>query len=121
MLGSGRRLSIYLSLLSSRPGHRVASRMASRMASLLTYGDKVAAIERAVQGDPGHRGIADFTPPAGELQNAAEALYGAATATTATGADVLVVTGFPCLLEFSPPTETDGPLGAVAIARALLS
>lgn len=33
---------------------------------------------------------------------------------------VAILTGFPCLLDYSPPTETDGPLGAFAIARALI-
>jgi hypothetical protein len=36
-------------------------------------------------------------------------------------AQVAILTGFPCLLEHDPPTETDGPLGAFAIARALLA
>eukprot|EP00638_Chattonella_subsalsa_P006123 CAMPEP_0117759762 /NCGR_PEP_ID=MMETSP0947-20121206/16201_1 /TAXON_ID=44440 /ORGANISM="Chattonella subsalsa, Strain CCMP2191" /LENGTH=58 /DNA_ID=CAMNT_0005580271 /DNA_START=756 /DNA_END=932 /DNA_ORIENTATION=+ len=31
------------------------------------------------------------------------------------------MTGFPCNLAYLPPTETDGPPGAVAIARACLS
>lgn len=30
---------------------------------------------------------------------------------------VLILTGFPCCVEESPPTETDGPPGALALAR----
>ncbi|KAG5187246.1 hypothetical protein JKP88DRAFT_161883, partial [Tribonema minus] len=30
---------------------------------------------------------------------------------------VAILTGFPCLLDHDPPTETDGPLGAFVIAR----
>ena len=33
---------------------------------------------------------------------------------------VVIITGFPCLLEYNPPTETDGPIGAMAIALALI-
>jgi hypothetical protein len=31
-----------------------------------------------------------------------------------------IITGFPCLMQHAIPTETDGPLGALALARALL-
>jgi len=31
-----------------------------------------------------------------------------------------IITGFPCNLKHTPPTETDGPLGAFALARSLL-
>jgi hypothetical protein len=31
-----------------------------------------------------------------------------------------IITGFPCLMQYAIPTETDGPLGALALARALL-
>eukprot|EP00545_Synedropsis_sp_CCMP1620_P013956 CAMPEP_0119021978 /NCGR_PEP_ID=MMETSP1176-20130426/27089_1 /TAXON_ID=265551 /ORGANISM="Synedropsis recta cf, Strain CCMP1620" /LENGTH=323 /DNA_ID=CAMNT_0006976701 /DNA_START=54 /DNA_END=1025 /DNA_ORIENTATION=+ len=34
------------------------------------------------------------------------------------GSLVVVLTGFPCCVNESPPTETDGPPGAVALARA---
>ena len=30
------------------------------------------------------------------------------------------LSGLPCLLEFDPPTETDGPLGAMAMALAFI-
>ena len=35
-------------------------------------------------------------------------------------AQVAVLTGFPCMVEHTPPTETDGPPGALAVARACL-
>lgn len=78
---------------------------------------KIAAIEKIVQVDIGGRGIGAFTPPAGELFYAASDLYHAACSNR----DVLILTGFPCLLDYSPPTETDGPLGAVSIARAVMA
>ena len=34
---------------------------------------------------------------------------------------VLILTGFPCLRERSPPVETDGPPGAASLARTLLA
>jgi hypothetical protein len=33
---------------------------------------------------------------------------------------VAILTGYPCC-QSNPPTETDGPLGALAVARILLS
>lgn len=33
---------------------------------------------------------------------------------------IAILTGFPCLIEHTPPTETDGPPGALAIARACM-
>lgn len=32
-----------------------------------------------------------------------------------------IITGFPCLLKHDPPTETDGPPGAYALARACIA
>lgn len=34
---------------------------------------------------------------------------------------VAILTGFPCLMDYNPSTETDGPPGAFAIARALIA
>lgn len=63
------------------------------------------------------RGISTFTPPPGELLRAAESMI----RLKGTSNSMAIITGFPCLIDFTPPTETDGPLGAVAIARAFLS
>ena len=46
-------------------------------------------------------------------------LYKAATLLTS-AETVVIITGFPCMLDYDPPTETDGPLGALAIARTLV-
>jgi len=56
----------------------------------------------------------DLVLPAGELEAAARALYHAPPG------PVAILTGFPCMLDHTPPTETDGPPGALAIARACL-
>jgi hypothetical protein len=72
----------------------------------------VDKMEELVQVDEGRRGIKEIILPAGELYNAALDLANAHT--------VVIITGFPCLLNNTPPTETDGPLGALAIAKCLL-
>ena len=72
----------------------------------------IGEMERAVQRDEGARGIDVLMLPPGELYQAASLAV--------SSSKVCVITGFPCLIDHNPPTETDGPLGAVAIARALL-
>jgi D-glutamate cyclase len=74
---------------------------------------KVGEIERRVQRDEGQRGIKEILLPVGELYAAASSLI--------PKRKIAILTGFPCLLDFTPPTETDGPLGAVAIAKTLLA
>ncbi|KAJ1425206.1 hypothetical protein B484DRAFT_432144 [Ochromonadaceae sp. CCMP2298] len=72
----------------------------------------VGEMEALVQRDEGGRGIADLLLPPGELFNAALEASQAKS--------VIIITGFPCMIDHTPPTETDGPLGALAIARSLL-
>jgi hypothetical protein len=73
----------------------------------------VRLIEQSVQRDEGKRGLEFLLQPdSNELYNAARALV--------TKNSIAIITGFPCLVDCSPPTETDGPLGAVAIADILL-
>jgi hypothetical protein len=74
----------------------------------------IAALEAAIQRDEGNRGLADLVLPAGELETAASALYHAP-------GPIAILTGFPCMLDHTPPTETDGPPGALAIIRACLA
>ena len=73
-----------------------------------------------VQKDEGGRGIGKFVMPPGELLRAARRLHTTCTVGHAEGAVVTVLTGFPCNMDYTPATETDGPPGAVAIARAVL-
>ena len=72
----------------------------------------ISRIEAAVQRDEGKRGIGPLCL-SGELKRAADRIINAKR--------IVIITGFPCLLDYSPPTETDGPLGALAIARACLA
>lgn len=73
--------------------------------------DVINAIESIIQRDEGDRGIKDIFLK-GELYSSAEAVLKCNS--------IVIITGFPCLLDYNPPTETDGPLGAVAIARSLI-
>ncbi|CAM9480650.1 unnamed protein product [Phaeothamnion confervicola] len=66
-----------------------------------------------IQRDEGYRGIGAFTAlVANDLLLASFALIEPSVKTVA------ILSGFPCLLDHNPPTETDGVGGAFAIARA---
>mmetsp|Transcript_26143 Transcript_26143/g.34348 ORF Transcript_26143/g.34348 Transcript_26143/m.34348 type:complete len:160 (+) Transcript_26143:521-1000(+) len=69
-------------------------------------------IESHIQEDEGNRGIAPLVIQ-GELLRSTKDIF--------SSSHVAIMTGFPCNLAYLPPTETDGPPGAVAIARACLS
>eukprot|EP00277_Geminigera_cryophila_P002825 CAMPEP_0179427950 /NCGR_PEP_ID=MMETSP0799-20121207/13755_1 /TAXON_ID=46947 /ORGANISM="Geminigera cryophila, Strain CCMP2564" /LENGTH=256 /DNA_ID=CAMNT_0021203223 /DNA_START=250 /DNA_END=1017 /DNA_ORIENTATION=+ len=68
-------------------------------------------LENTIKEDPGKRGIAPLCIP-GDLAAAAKILAAAKS--------VAILSGYPCCLA-DPPTETDGPPGALAIARALVA
>lgn len=53
-------------------------------------------IEKLVQQDEGGRGITAIVQPRGELFAAANSLITAHT--------IAIITGFPCMLDFTPPT-----------------
>jgi hypothetical protein len=85
----------------------------------MTNDEKLAAILAAVQTDPGNRGLARdpldnlFTATAGDFQAACRSIAGHSQP------GLHVLTGF-IIPSAEPPTfETDGPLGAVFLARAL--
>jgi len=71
----------------------------------------IAKLEQIVQRDEGGRGMRHLCQPSGTLATTALALFHAQ--------NVVLVTGFPCLMQHEIPTETDGPSGTVAICRAL--
>lgn len=74
--------------------------------------DKINKLEQVIQDDPGNRGIKPLHKP-GELVRAALRLSCAKS--------IAIVTGFPIVHGngFSP--ETDGPLGALTMAKAFLT
>ena len=69
-------------------------------------------IENIVTADPGQRGISPLIIP-GEYLEAAHSIRKAAR--------IGIITGFPCLMDCNPPTETDGLAGALALARAIVA
>lgn len=72
-------------------------------------------LETRIQLDEGKRGIKEIIVNKDELYNSANELL------KSRNKKIAIVTGFPCMLDFVPPTETDGPLGALVIARAALA
>lgn len=97
---------------------RLAHLSAHLSSSASASASAAARIEALATQDEGGRGIAALVLQ-GELAASASALAGARR--------VGIITGFPCLIteegvvRFDSPQETDGPPGAVAIAKALLA
>ena len=82
------------------------------MTNSLNVSDILTNLETIIHRDEGNRGINAITL-LGELQLAASDIVNASS--------MAIITGFPCMLDYNPPTETDGPLGALSIARACLA
>ena len=79
----------------------------------------IDALQAIVQRDEGGRGIAALTRPQ-QLRSAAIELMAVLRQQQAHGSGSLVVlTGFPCMRERTPPGESDGPPGAACVARTL--
>jgi hypothetical protein len=91
----------------------VSNRKNNEVVTMPDVDNIVALMEKLVQKDEGGRGIAEIVLPSGELLQAAK--------TMASAKKVAIITGFPCMIQHTPPTETDGPLGAVALAKCLLA
>ncbi|XP_078000789.1 D-glutamate cyclase, mitochondrial-like [Glandiceps talaboti] len=72
--------------------------------------NKVHALEKSIQDDPGCRGISSLHVK-GELIKSALSLSHASS--------VAITTGFPCLVDKIPPYENDGLSGAIAMATML--
>jgi hypothetical protein len=71
------------------------------------------SIQDIVGTDAGNRGMKCLIVP-GDLEKAAILIASLDTPST-----VVILSGFPCCVNESPPTETDGPPGTFAIARAV--
>jgi hypothetical protein len=86
----------------------------------MTTDEKLSAILAAVQTDPGNRGLARdprynlFTACPGDFVAACEGIA------TAPFLSVHIITGFYIPSAAPPAFETDGPLGAAFLARALM-
>lgn len=77
---------------------------------------KIARLEERIQRDEGNRGIRAIIPGSGILYSAASAILNQSSFNS-----VAILTGFPCLMDFDPPIETDGPPGALILAHQLES
>jgi hypothetical protein len=94
----------------------------------MTLDEKLAAILAAVQTDPGGRGLARdphdnlFTATAGDFAAACRSIadYDQPGPHGPLRPELLVVTGFHIPTADPPAFETDGPLGAAFLARALI-
>ncbi|CAB9515439.1 glutamate cyclase, mitochondrial [Seminavis robusta] len=76
---------------------------------------KIGKIQDIIGTDAGDRGMKSLIVP-GDLLASSRILAALPASST-----VLVLSGFPCCVKESPPTETDGPPGAYAIARAAMA
>lgn len=75
---------------------------------------KITAIESIIGTDVGDRGMKALVVP-GDLYKAAVTLT-----SLQPNSNVIILSGFPCCVDKVPPTETDGPPGAISIARTAL-
>jgi D-glutamate cyclase len=82
--------------------------------------DRIHKLESVIGTDAGGRGMQALIVP-GDLRKAAAALSDAAAPLPYTNSTTVIVSGFPCCVDSVPPTETDGPPGTMAIARAALA
>lgn len=86
---------------------------------------KIQKIESIIGQDEGNRGMKALIV-SGDLEKAATVLTNLkllqkSSKNTEVPPHVLILSGFPCCVDQNPPTETDGPPGAVAIARCCLA
>jgi hypothetical protein len=103
-------------LLAAKSAYHTTAPSGQNKASTYKISDGesiVAHMEKLVQNDEGGRGIGEILLPSGELRDAAQTMLSAKR--------VAIITGFPCMMKFTPPTETDGPLGALALSKCLLA
>lgn len=75
--------------------------------------DRYVSLQDVIGTDAGDRGMKSLIVP-GDLEKAAKVVAQLSIPST-----VLVLSGFPCCVNESPPSETDGPPGTFAIARAV--
>ena len=84
---------------------------------LLYIENIINKLQLHIQNDEGNRGI--ITCALNSHINQYKELF-LATSNLLSSPDlkrVIILTGFPCNMEYNPPTETDGILGALAVAR----
>jgi hypothetical protein len=77
--------------------------------------ERTQTIQNIIGTDKGDRGMKSLIVP-GDLLAAGKIFANLSVPST-----ILVLSGFPCCVDQRPPTETDGPPGACAIARTGLA
>eukprot|EP00542_Grammatophora_oceanica_P011835 CAMPEP_0194049384 /NCGR_PEP_ID=MMETSP0009_2-20130614/30568_1 /TAXON_ID=210454 /ORGANISM="Grammatophora oceanica, Strain CCMP 410" /LENGTH=313 /DNA_ID=CAMNT_0038695525 /DNA_START=231 /DNA_END=1172 /DNA_ORIENTATION=+ len=78
--------------------------------------ETIGELQGIIGTDAGGRGMKALICP-GDLVEAAK-VFGADLSPSSS---VLVLSGFPCMVDHTPPTETDGPPGAVCLCRAAIA
>lgn len=86
---------------------------------------KIQTMESIIGQDEGNRGMKALIVP-DDLEKAATILTNLKSLNTffkntQETPHVLILSGFPCCVDKNPPTETDGPPGAMAIAKCCLA
>ncbi|XP_070578213.1 D-glutamate cyclase, mitochondrial-like [Ptychodera flava] len=71
---------------------------------------KVKALEECIQDDPGKRGISHLYIPDELIKSALSLSH---------SSSVVIATGFPCVVDKTPPHENDGLSGTIALATML--
>jgi len=94
-------------LINSRQNKRKLKKMSNE--EVLSY------LERRIQKAEGSNNVGSIRSflPAGQLYKASLSLLRASR--------IVIVTGFPSHIDYSPPTSTNGPLGTTCLAKALLA
>ncbi|GAX13147.1 hypothetical protein FisN_17Hh076 [Fistulifera solaris] len=75
----------------------------------------IQKLQAIIGTDAGHRGMSALIVP-DDLHHAAECF-----AQMKPSQHVVILSGFPCCVQHTPPTETDGPPGTAALAQTALA
>jgi hypothetical protein len=90
--------------------------MSTTAASSTSADSTLDGLQDIIGTDAGNRGMKSLIVP-GDFRRASDIL-GTLTVSADKSKQVVILSGFPCCVNESPPTETDGPPGTFAIARA---
>lgn len=82
-----------------------------RFVSTFSMESKLQKLQDIIGTDAGGRGMKHLLCP-GDLSHACHLLGSLPASST-----VVILSGFPCCIDEDPPTETDGPPGALALVR----
>ena len=77
--------------------------------------ERIQQLQDIIGTDAGNRGMKALIVP-GDLEEASR-IFGQQPKSNT----IILLSGFPCCVHDTPPTETDGPPGTVALARAALA